>query len=382
MGKAKKDVFKEGIDTYAINLLWINREKKVDQKYIHKADTEEKLIDELFRPAVKWAKSNPEADINIWYDSKGNSEQALANTQSVLDKTLATSSLTNVKLRDLREIEFVKANEFLFDDGMPIYYRADLLKLITSLHIFQSEAKDAVVFSDLDVGDFTDRVNSIRMNKSELFDADTMSKIEECGSISTDNQFIQFINDEAAVAALRHIINSSAFIGTNAANVDFNTIEKDHFFVSKKYIMPTLFNVPFMQTTGWLAKFYQSIKYNNLGDCKIKVKASFMGLGNEDELIDYNPDTHGYAPMGNWINKRDGYLGFVLDYSTKLVRKKLVFQGDCPDGYYFRETETHRGSDHTEYGFSGPTIGSEPFKLNFWEKELVEETANSNSSEL
>ncbi len=382
MWQSKKNVFKEGINTYAINLLWLNREKKADQKYIHRADTSEELIDEFFRPVVKWAKSNPEADINIWYDSNNNNEQALVSTQSVLDKTLATSSLTNVKLRDIREIAFVKANEFLFDDGMPIYYRVDILKLITSLHTLQFEAKDAVVFSDLDVGDYTDRVNSIRMNKSGLFDVATMNIIEEFGSVSTDNQFLQFVNDEAAVTALRHIINSSSFIGSNAANIDFYTDDKNHDLLSKKYIMPVLFNIPFMQTTIWFARFYQYAKDDNKGDCKIKVKASFLGLGTEDELLDYNPDTHGYAPMGNWLHKYNRYLGFIVDYDTKLLSKKLVFQ-DCPhEGYYIRKTDTHQGSDHTEVGFWGPKIGVEPFQLKFWEKELVDDEANLHSSEL
>ena len=48
MGKDKKNVFKEGVDTYAINLLWINRKKEADQKYIHKSETQEELLAKLF----------------------------------------------------------------------------------------------------------------------------------------------------------------------------------------------------------------------------------------------------------------------------------------------------------------------------------------------
>jgi hypothetical protein len=391
MRQNKKDVFKNGIDTYAINLLWINREKKVDQKYIHRADTEEQLVDELFRPAVKWAKSNPEADINIWYDSNNNNEQALANTQSALDKILATSSLTNIKLRDIREIEFVKVNEFLFDDGMPIYYRIDLLKLITSLSTLQSESKDAVVFSDLDVGDKIGIINSTRMNKAELFDTDTMSTLEKYGIItsnngdaSPENKFLQFVNSETTATTLRHIINSSALVGSSAANVELYSVKKDG-AISKKYIMPDLYNVPFLETVDWFPKFYNATKNNNLGECQIKVKASVVGLGTEDELIDYNPDTHGYVHMGNWINTavRRMPLGFVTDYTSKVLKKSLVFQGNCnTDLYITRETCTRYGRGHSESGFSGPKIGSEPFQLKFWEKKLVEAETNSLSSEL
>jgi hypothetical protein len=387
MGKNKKNVFKSGVDTYAINLLWINREEKADQKYIHKADTEEKLIDELFRPAVKWAKSNPEADINIWYDSKGNSEQAISSTQSVLDKTLATSSLTNVKLRDLREIEFVKANEFLFDDGMHVYYRIDLLKLITSLHTLQSEAKDAVVFSDLDLGRKSDEM----MNKSSLFDSDTITKLEKYGIVFgkssfsglAENQFIQVVNDKTAIEAIRIVINSSSSVGLTLANECFFAQHGQETFVALEYSMGRLYNVPFKQTVNWIPGLYNYMNFKTASDCKFKIKANFLGLSNKDEFIDYNPDTHGDTPLGNMLHPAQSSLGYALDANTKSITPAISFTDNCLNVIEnTRPLTIGWGNCHDDMTYHGPKIGNEPFKLNFWEKELVEVETNSYSSEL
>src|SRR5258708_34897081 len=113
---------------YSINLMWINLTLDPSKPYICTYTTESDLITQFLDKAKKWKAANPEAEVNIWYDSKFITQKSLQDTQSVLNKMGQQDSSFNIKLRDIRDIDIVKNNPDVFSDNVPIYFRIDLLK--------------------------------------------------------------------------------------------------------------------------------------------------------------------------------------------------------------------------------------------------------------
>lgn len=245
-------------------------------------------------PAIRWAVENPTADVNIWYDSTLHEPHSILNTQKVLDEHNAGCS--NIKLRDIRSIKVVNDNAVLFHADMPLYYRIDFFKMIICLHELKNEMKDAVIYSDLDVCDL--RENHKRMNKEELFNQESLIKLQEVGILLNsanimaplnripENKFIQMVNDEKAILALRYSINACLMRGTYVLN--FMSVQE------QKQYMFTMYEQPFLSTICEIYRLYKLIK---LGD--MKVRADFIGDDTGEQWVEYDPDKHGYNLLGN-----------------------------------------------------------------------------------
>ena len=111
MSKQRKNLFEQGVETYSINLLWVNAKENAEQKYIYPAENVKELEEKLFDISLKWAKQNKKAEIKIWYDSNTNTHEAVKNTKQALNELLKDNECHNVTLHDIREIEFVNNNE-------------------------------------------------------------------------------------------------------------------------------------------------------------------------------------------------------------------------------------------------------------------------------
>ncbi len=196
------------INTYSVNLMWINAVRNESADTIT-PNFETKIISAL----IKWAHANPEAMIYLWYDSEQTTEHAVSHSQSMLSQKLSENGISNVALKDVREIPGVKNNPDAFTDGIPIYFRVDLLKLFILLHGIEHDQCDATVFSDLEMGDR--RQARDRMNYQELFNQDVCEYLETIGLVTgrdgfkVENQFIQLSNRNAYMLdAIRYIINN------------------------------------------------------------------------------------------------------------------------------------------------------------------------------
>ena len=212
--------------------MWINKGSQPEQEggFIAPRNYHEKLIGS----AIKWAKENSEsvgAQINIWYDSLLCSPNALINSQNFLNKIIVLDKC-NIKFKDVRDIIIVKQNPHLFSEGMPLYYRIDLLKLGICYHSLKFDSEDAVVFADIEACDL--RENGQRFNKKELFDKETMDKLAAAGIVrnydidAVENQFLQFVNDDNATLALEYNINTCMIVGTNILNCTKGMQDENH----------------------------------------------------------------------------------------------------------------------------------------------------------
>ena len=284
--QVRNSIFKQGVETYAVNLLWISSKQNTEQQYLHPSKTSEELATKFLMPAIKWAKSNPTADINIWYDSSLYALQAISNTQEMLTSVASKEGCTNIKLQDIRKISVVQDNADLFADGMPIYFRIDLLKMILCLHSLTKESKDAAIFSDLEVGDL--RQDAQRMSKAELFDEESMRKLEKVGVLVNlnqgggvaENQYLQVIKDEHIISSLKHSIN----ICLSAATMIWNKVENSSSYACE---IEKMHVIPFTLIVEGLSSYFVGSKYGT-----IKVRADLVKEGQNNEWITYNPSKH------------------------------------------------------------------------------------------
>jgi hypothetical protein len=307
--------------SYSINLMWINKTLKTDQKYISTSKDKKTLNAELIDPILKWALANPEAEVNLWYDSMHATKEQVHDTQNELSEQLEESGIKNVRLRDVREIPIVKANPDAFSDQIPIYHRVDLFKPIILVHSIESEKRDSAIFTDLEVGN--QRVSKDRMGKNELFKPSVMKKVSKYGLIlnkggisekgRAENQFLQLVDNPRMISSIKH-----AIINTNLARTEYALNHPD-----KELWVPELeAGSVYISTQQDVFNYYNSTSSGNT----IKVRPDVLGLGTpSDPWIDYRPEEHGYTPFGNGFMPRM-HSPFVITQDGEAERPEEVTQ--------------------------------------------------------
>lgn len=166
---------------YTINLMWINRVFEPDQKYIHPSIDQHELEVNLLNTAFKWATLNPNATVCIWYDSAFITPQAVQNTQEIINTYKCACPSACVELKDVRDLPMVQAYPEIFSDKLPVFFRADLLRLIASVHLLkESNVCGCFIYADLDIKP---------ISHAELFNSQTIKDLQEFGIIVDEEQY-------------------------------------------------------------------------------------------------------------------------------------------------------------------------------------------------
>jgi len=157
----------DGVD-YNLNLMWINKALKEEQKGIHPEN------DTFIETIANWAKGNQRSVVNVWFDSALTSEQSVQYTQSLLDKRVDPSR-TRVVLKDIRSLQAVQDNSAIFSDPrMPVYFRADLARALVLDAMIQDNPSQYSIYSDLDIAPLA---------KYRLFDKNTLENLKKYGFV-------------------------------------------------------------------------------------------------------------------------------------------------------------------------------------------------------
>jgi hypothetical protein len=309
---------KNNVEEYSINLMWINRTLIKEQTYINNANNSEELKEKLLRPALEWKKANPDADVNIWYDSKYTTHKALERTIDVLISNCMEYSNIAINFRDVREIPIVMDNSDAFSHQLPIYFRVDLLKAIIVVDEIERGKKDASIFSDLEVGD--KRPNQDRMDKKELFGSDeTLANYIKDGlivNIATlrENQFLQLMNNKEMIHAIKHvIINANLMRAVTALNFKYRN--KNRYFLKALTSMSV-----FVDTVEKVFSYYIAITTPNF---KIMVRPDIVqkNSSENDQWIEYIPKKHGYQVFGQ-IN--DGNINAYVNNEKIIIVRTYI----------------------------------------------------------
>lgn len=238
MLKFFNDYSNDKIKKYAIHLMWIMKEKDEELPFISAHQERDLFATKILEPAIKWAHANPKATIFFWYDGQLVTEQALNNTQNLLDGLLKTTEISNVALSDIRTLPVVQTNPDIFTAQIPVYFRVDLLKLIFLVHSIEADENNAAIFSDIEVGDFREKKD--RMSYNELFDQKTTKMLLDVGFVMNgrrkiENQFLSLYNNPVMLDTIKLIINSNM-----ARAVFFLNEERDYIANIKEVVFSTM----------------------------------------------------------------------------------------------------------------------------------------------
>lgn len=200
MGLNNKQLVINYPQQYSINLMWINRGLKADQKYIYPSgeDDGKKFLNTI----VAWAGKNPESIICLWFDSNTTTQEAVKNTQEAFNQEVAKfgKDIAKLELRDIRDLTIVKNNYDVFSSDIPVYLRADLLRAVLAEEILQQNKHSYFVYADFDVKP---------LSKTELFDTKTLENLKkyhfvmahENNTLGFENSFQIFTYDENLLKA-------------------------------------------------------------------------------------------------------------------------------------------------------------------------------------
>jgi hypothetical protein len=156
--------------TYSVSLMWINKSLDENQKYIVSKE-------EYLKPIIAWAlETDKEAPVYFWYDSQHSYPKAIQNTEKYLKEKIG-GKRSPILFKDVRNLQYVKENEKVFSNEVPIYFRADLLREIVKDYLASLEDTDFIVYSDLNVPP---------LSKTKLFDEKTLEQLKKDGLVMSE----------------------------------------------------------------------------------------------------------------------------------------------------------------------------------------------------
>jgi hypothetical protein len=273
---------------YNINFMWINSQRDEKGEYIYKrSDTEN--LDYVLNQLEKWAKANPEATINFWFDSTLTNPTAIKNTQEKLNKIS-----DKIQLKDIRDIPFVQDNTDFFLPSIPVYFRVDLLKMIVCLYGMENDGMDSTIFSDFSIGDKVDKAPS----KEVLYDRKMCEILEQLGIVMGDdgfkpeNQFLQTLNTPELINSLKHAINCTLYMAANVLNWGLKENNLEY--------LSHLDGIPFAATMRYIPLYFHALKTQE----PIKIRSDIVNEGTKDKWVDYDSEKHNYILFGNYCDTK------------------------------------------------------------------------------
>lgn len=172
---------------FSINLTWVNNRCDLDQPFIFPCRDEEELKSAYVTPALTWAQMNPDENctVNIWYDGALLGAHAVQNTRAFVDAQDTTAPHAKIAYRDFRDIPFVRENAHAFEERVPVYFRADLLRLVAALHDLASDLTSCFIFANC---------NFPPIGTTDLFDPETQELLSLFGHVFSDQGVLGYEN--------------------------------------------------------------------------------------------------------------------------------------------------------------------------------------------
>jgi hypothetical protein len=137
---------------YSLNFMWINKQRKEQQKTLAPENINKNLVPRL----IQWARLNPKAkNVNLWYDSAMTTPDAIENTKKeISDHYTPLAKGPTLTLKDVRDLPEVKAHPELFSEKTSVFFRTDLLRPIAAYEALAGTDRKkpaAFVYADLDI---------------------------------------------------------------------------------------------------------------------------------------------------------------------------------------------------------------------------------------
>lgn len=309
----------------AINMLWLNKSLDSKQRLIFKEDwtnvdlskqsvtKRPENYSQLLNSAIDWSNKNPNHTVRIWYDSHVTTHEQVNNTIEEIRRL--TDGRNNIQLKDIRNIPIVSENADVFSENTGFYFKIDLLKLILTHHSLANEGFDFSVFTDIGVKPLEEKI---------LFSKTARVMLTNHGLLTNghENQFIQAENSKEVNKSLALIINA------NLQRCWQGLQCKD--YALRNYILSKLFRAIYNDTTNMLHFLSSGFKNG-----QILIKEKNDGVEN---WVNYDPDTHGHMPLGNYFHQYGAYNNFkTLEnpiYTLKSYHETFYKSGVDPKGIF------------------------------------------------
>lgn len=179
---AAQNIFKDGLDSFENDACIkdpnaLRTLEKTEQSLETDALENWQGIKKTFAYRIsKWADANPDAHINLWYDSALVTQKAQQKTFEMM-RDISQSRGVDLQLRDIRQLPNLQGEiQHSLHPGTPVYYRVDILKALIADHMISSHEESAkyCVVSDIDVDPMTSQ---------EMFDQRTLGYLSVNGYV-------------------------------------------------------------------------------------------------------------------------------------------------------------------------------------------------------
>lgn len=171
-----KNIFKDGLNVAenADCLKDPDMLRKIMEKNEQPSEEWAKIKKTFTYKISRWADANPNAQINLWYDSALVTQQAQQKTFDMM-QAISKSKGVDLKLRDIRQINLEGEIKNSLHPRAPVYFRVDLLKaVITDYMLDTNENGKYCVVSDIDIEP---------MSAQQIFDGRTVDFLDSKGYV-------------------------------------------------------------------------------------------------------------------------------------------------------------------------------------------------------
>lgn len=195
---------------------------------------------------VNWMRKNPHAEVNLWFDSRLITRQALTNTRAVVEQVNAEFG-HRLRLADINTLAVPEEYDSIrptLGPGSPLYYRIDLTKALIAQHCMDDpNSRKYCIVTDIDIQ---------AMSPKELFDEQTRSRIDHYGFVingkgsegfensffvfDTNNPKICQIHKENILGALDQKLKEEKTLDSQGAYSFYGTGLMDDHYEAKKFV--------------------------------------------------------------------------------------------------------------------------------------------------
>lgn len=197
------------VQSYSINLFWINSDYKEDQQYIHPGQGKEELEDHFFDPLFAWALTHPTATVNLWFDKQLTPQKAVDATRvRISEHAKMHPEAAQIVIRNVRDLPLVQHYAQLFCGDISSGVRESVYQMIAALTDLQEDKVSYFVCEDLlDISIYKDYFNATSFAKEELFTKQVLEKLHSCGMHSFWHSSISLVilkNDKRLFEVLKN----------------------------------------------------------------------------------------------------------------------------------------------------------------------------------
>lgn len=278
--------------TYTINLMWINNELIPEQQFIYPTNSLTELETKFLHPIVQWSNLNPKAVIHIWFDSATTSDNAVSNTWNLLVSKIEQLNIQGIlEFLDIRELPLVQQHPDIFSEKTPIYFRVDLLRAISAMHMIRAKETPCFVYADLDVKPLAEE---------ELFDQETIAYLQKYGIVMAHSERHGFENSFQIISNHNKFLieaMSWALIELNVRRA-YNGLHDDFYYRNTTQKMPFPPTIVYESYPSMFDYFYSLAGWGSL--------YTVMGIEN------HRNDRNNHLRKRAYDKKCDGLVPFGL----------------------------------------------------------------------